>query len=41
MSEFDIKINYYYSELETKLQDNRDNRGKKHNLGVVLLLFVL
>ncbi len=40
MSEFDIKINNYYCELQNKLKDFRDNRGKKHNLSVVILLFI-
>lgn len=40
MSEFDIKINNYYCELQNKLKDTRDNRGKKHNLSFVILLFM-
>ncbi len=40
MSEFDIKIKYYYCELQNKLKDTRDNRGKKHDLSVVILLFM-
>ena len=40
MSEFDNKINDYYSELKTELYDSRDNRGKKHDLALVVLLFM-
>jgi len=40
MSNFDTRIEYYYTELENKLKDPRDNRGKRHNLAVVFLLFM-
>ncbi len=40
MSKFDIKINYYYCELQNRLKDTRDNRGKKHDLSLVILLFM-
>jgi len=40
MSKFDNEINDYYTELKTKLEDHRDNRGKRHVLALVLLLFM-
>ncbi len=33
MSKFDIKINKYYYELQTKL---KDTQGKKHDLSLVV-----
>jgi len=34
------KTNEYFTELKIKLQDFRDNRGKKHTLAYVILSFL-
>ncbi len=41
MNESDINIKNYFNELQIKLQDFRDNRGKKHNLAFVILSFFI
>lgn len=40
MNEFSFKVKAYYTEIKKKLSDNRDNRGKRHNLAFTIVLFM-